>query len=266
MSKSFEKVNTMRITSIQLDMKERSKEESLAYALSLLHHAPASDLFLLPEIWPCGFFSFDRYRSDSEPVDGPVVKAFQNEAKKRGSHILMGSMVEREGDRLFNTTFFLNPKGEIIGRYRKIHLFGYQSRERGLLTPGTEIAVVETPWGKMGLSTCYDLRFPEFYRKMVDLGSTFFLVASAWPRVRLEAWSLFNRARALENLAYLFSCNCAGSNANTEYAGHSMLVDPLGKVIAEGGEGKDYVSAEVDPGLVKAVRKDFPALDDRVFF
>ena len=167
----------MRVTSIQLDMKERSKEESLAYALSLLHHAPASDLFLLPEIWPCGFFSFDRYRSDSEPVDGPVVRAFQKEAKKRASHILMGSMVEREGDRLFNTSLFLNPKGEIIGRYRKIHLFGYQSRERGLLTPGTDIAVVETPWGKMGLSTCYDLRFPEFYRKMVDLGRPFFW----WP-------------------------------------------------------------------------------------
>jgi predicted amidohydrolase len=101
---------------------------------------------------------------------------------------------------------------------------------------------------------------------MVELGATSFLVASAWPRVRLEAWSLFNRARALENLACLFSCNCAGANANMEYAGHSMLVDPLGKTIAEGGDGETYVSAEVDTGLVKAVRKDFPALEDRVFF
>jgi predicted amidohydrolase len=256
----------MRITSIQLEMKDRSKEENLAHALSLLDRAPASDLYLLPEIWPCGFFSFDRYRSDSEPIDGPVVNAFQKQAKARGSHILMGSIVEREGDRLFNTSVFLNPKGEILGRYRKIHLFGYQSRERMLLTPGRDIVVAETPWGKMGVSTCYDLRFPEFYRRMVERGATFFLVASAWPRVRLEAWSLFNRARALENLAYLFSCNCAGSNGNTEYAGHSMVVDPLGKVVAEGGEGQEYVSAEVYTGLVEAVRKDFPALEDRVFF
>jgi predicted amidohydrolase len=256
----------MRVTSIQLEMKDRTKEENLAYALNLLDHAPISDLYLLPEIWPCGFFSFDRYRSDSEPIDGPVVRAFQREAKERGSHILMGSIVEREGDHLFNTSVFLNPKGEITGRYRKIHLFGYQSRERGLLTPGRDIVVVETPWGMMGLSTCYDLRFPEFYRRMVERGATFFLVASAWPRVRLEAWSLFNKARALENLGYLFSCNCAGSNGNTEYAGHSMLVDPLGKVMAEGGERQDYVSTEVYSGLVEAVRKDFPALDDRVFF
>ena len=256
----------MRVTSIQLEMKDRAKEESLAYALNLLDRAPKSDLYLLPEIWPCGFFSFDRYRSDSEPIDGPLVRAFQEKAKERGSHILMGSIVEREGDHLFNTSVFLNPRGEIVGRYRKIHLFGYQSREKTLLTPGRDIVVVETPWGKMGLSTCYDLRFPEFYRRMVEQGATFFLVASAWAQVRLEAWSLFNKARALENLAYLFSCNCAGSNGNTEYAGHSMLVDPLGKVVTEGGEVQDYVSAEVDPGLVKAVRKDFPALDDRVFF
>lgn len=256
----------MRVTSIQLEMKERSKEENLACALDLLDQAPVSDLYLLPEIWTCGFFSFERYRPDSEPVDGPVVRAFQKKAKEKGCHILMGSMVEREGDRLFNTSFFLSPKGEIVGRYRKVHLFGYQSRERGLLTPGTDVVVVETPWGKMGLSTCYDLRFPEFYRKMVDAGATFFLVASAWPRVRSEAWSLLNRVRALENLAYLFSCNCAGSNGNAEYAGHSMLVDPLGKVIAEGGVGKDYVSSLVDPTLVASVRKDFPALDDRVFW
>ena len=255
----------MRVTSIQLEMRDRPKEENLAYALSLLDRAPASDLYLLPEIWPCGFFSFDRYRSDSESIDGPVVRAFQMEAKSRGAHILMGSMVEREGDRLFNTSVFLSPRGEIIGRYRKIHLFGYQSRERELLTAGAEIVVVETPWGKMGVSTCYDLRFPEFYRKMLDRGATFFLVASAWPRLRLEAWSLFNRVRALENLAYLFSCNCAGSTSNTEYAGHSMLVDPLGNVIAQARGGSDCVSAEVDPGLVKAVRRDFPALDDRVF-
>jgi predicted amidohydrolase len=255
----------MRVTSIQMEMKDRSKEENIEYALSMLDRAPLSDLILLPEIWTCGFFSFDRYRSDSETLDGPAVRAFQQKAVERECHILMGSFVEREGDRLFNTTLLLNPQGQIIGRYRKIHLFGYHSKEKDLLTRGEEVVLVETPWGSAGLSTCYDLRFPEFFRIMVDRGAKFFLVASAWPRVRLEAWMLFNRVRALENLAYLFSCNCAGSNAGQQYAGQSLFVDPLGNVIAEGAEGEGIISAQVDPSAVDSVREDFSALDDRVF-
>jgi predicted amidohydrolase len=255
----------MRVTSVQLEMRDRSKVETLVYVRNLLDRCPESDLILLPEIWTCGFFCFDRYASESESVDGPVVNSFREWVVKRGCHLLMGSMVEKEGEHLFNTSLLLNPEGAVIGKYRKIHLFGYQSLERKLLTPGKEVVVVDTPWGRAGLSTCYDLRFPEFYRKMVDLGVEFILVASAWPKVRLEAWGLFNRTRALENLAYLFSCNCAGSNAGQEYGGHSTLADPLGKVMAEGNGAECFVSAEVDPEMVRRVRKDFPALDDRVF-
>ncbi|MCJ7595802.1 MAG: carbon-nitrogen family hydrolase, partial [Desulfobacterales bacterium] len=119
----------MQVTSIQMEMRGRTKEDNLAYALKLLNLAPKSDLYLLPEIWTCGFFNFDRYRSASETLEGPVVRALQGAARERGCHIYMGSMVEREGDRLFNTSLLLDPRGEIIGRYRKIHLFGYQSKE-----------------------------------------------------------------------------------------------------------------------------------------
>ena len=255
----------MRVTSIQLNMQDRSKEENVNYVLNMLDRCPPSDLILLPEIWTCGFFSFDRYARESESLEGPVVTSMKKWVIGRGCYLLMGSMVEKEGDRCFNTSLLLSPEGVIIGKYRKIHLFGYQSLERKLLTPGKEVTVVKTPWGLAGLSTCYDLRFPEFYRRMVDLGVEFFLVVAAWPKVRLEAWNLFNRTRALENLAYLFSCNCAGSNTGQEYGGHSTFADPLGNVIAEGNGGECYVSAEVDPDLVRRTRKDFSALDDRVF-
>lgn len=255
----------MRVTSIQIEMKDRPKEENLEYVLNLVDQAPVSDLLLLPEIWTCGFFSFDRYLEESEPLNGPTVKAFQKKAVERQCYILMGSFVERDNADLFNTSLLLNQQGEIMARYRKIHLFGYQSEEKKMLKPGREIVVTDTPWGSTGISTCYDLRFPEFFRKMVDQGAGLFLVPSAWPLIRLEAWVLFNRVRALENLAYLFSCNCAGSNGGRQYAGHSMFVDPLGRVIAEGAEGECFVSAEIDPGLVDSVRNDFRALDDRVF-
>ena len=255
----------MRITSLQLEIKDRPKEKTLHHVLALLEKAPASDLLLLPELWTCGYFSFNRYGEDSETLEGPTVMALKQKAMERKAYLFMGSIVEREGQDLFNTSLLLNPQGKIIARYRKVHLFGYQSDEKRLLKPGKEIVVAETPWGKAGLSTCYDLRFPEFFRKMVDEGANFFLVASAWPRSRLEGWVLFNRSRAHENLAYLFSCNCVGVDQGHPYAGHSMVVDPLGKVVADGGEKESLLSVEVDMNLVDWVRREFSALDDRVF-
>ena len=255
----------MRLTSIQLEIQDRDKGENLEHALNMVDQAPESDLIMLPEIWPCGYFSFDRYKTESEPLNGPIVQALQKKALEKKCHILMGSLVENDDGKLYNTTLLLDPAGEIIAKYRKIHLFGYQSDERKLLSPGTDITVRETPWGPAGFSTCYDLRFPEFFRLMLDAGAKIFLIPSAWPLARLDAWRLFNRARAHENLAFLFSCNCAGTNMGTTLAGHSMLVDPWGKVLAEGGEDECFVTAEVDPGLVDSARQEFHALRDRVF-
>jgi len=255
----------MKVSSIQLEIIDRSKDENIKHALSMLDRLPDSDLILLPEIWSSGYFSFDRYQAESEPVDGPTVTAFSNKAVERRCHILMGSFVENDGGHLYNTTLLLDPDGNIAARYRKIHLFGYQSDEKKILTSGQDIVVVDTPWGPSGFSTCYDLRFPELFRRMVDRGAKFFLIPSAWPMARLDAWRLFNRARALENLAFLISCNCAGVNAGIQYAGHSMIVDPLGQVVAEGGEKEEIVTAEIDPGLVDSAREEFSFLDNRVF-
>jgi predicted amidohydrolase len=255
----------MRVTSIQMEIRDDRKEENMETALGLVDQAAPSDLILLPELWPCGYFSFHRYMSDSETLDGPMVSAFREKASKLGIHLLMGSLVLREGDNLFNAAILLGPDGGILAQYRKIHLFGYQSDERKLLTPGEKPVVVDLPWGKAGITTCYDLRFPELYRLMVDQGASFFLVPSAWPLARLDAWRLFNRARAHENLSYLFSCNCAGSGEGKAFSGHSMIVDPGGEVLAEGGEEACYVSAEIDPDRVNTVRNEFSALHDRVF-
>jgi predicted amidohydrolase len=254
----------MKVASIQIEMADRPKADNVEHALSAVDGVPAADLILLPEIWPCGFFSFDRYAAESEALDGPTVSAFRLKACERRCHLVMGSLVERDGDRLFNTTVFIGPDGEIIAPYRKIHLFGYQSDETKLLTPGKDIVVADTPWGRAGFSTCYDLRFPELFRLMVDCGAEIFLVPSAWPLARIEAWRLFNRARAHENLAFLISCNCAGENAGKRYGGHSMIVDPWGRLLAEGGEGGEIVTAEIDVGQAVAARKEFPALADRV--
>ncbi len=255
----------MKVVSIQLEMADKPKSQNVEHTLSMIDRVHEADLILLPEIWTCGFFCFDRYAADSEPLDGPTVAAFRQKARERGCHLVMGSLVERDGDGLFNTTVFIGPDGEIIARYRKIHLFGYQSDETKLLTPGREVVVADTPWGRTGFSTCYDLRFPELFRRMVDDGAEIFLIPSAWPSARIEAWRLFNRARAHENLAFLVSCNCAGENAGQHYGGHSMVVDPWGRVLAEGGDEGGIVTAEIDTHEAARARAEFPALADRVF-
>jgi predicted amidohydrolase len=254
----------MRVTSIQLEIQDRPKAESLAHALSMLEQARGSDLILLPELWSTGYFSFSRYRDESESADGPLVEAIGRKARELDAFVFMGSLVERVGDRLFNTSLLIDPGGAVAARYRKMHLFGYRSEEGRLLTRGDEVVVVPTPWGRAGLSICYDLRFPELYRRMVDDGAEIFLIAAAWPAARREPWVLLNRARAMENQAFVFACNGAGTNCGVEIGGHSLLIDPLGKVLAEGTDREAIVSVEVDPGLVARTRADFPALQDRV--
>jgi predicted amidohydrolase len=186
-------------------------------------------------------------------------------AKELSCHLHTGSFVERRDDRIYNSSFLLNPEGEILGSYQKIHLFTYQSQEAGILTPGSSIRVIPTEFGHFGLATCYDLRFPELFRKMLDQGAHFFLISSAWPYPRLEHWLLFNRTRALENLSYLISSNCVGINRGTQFLGHSLVVDPMGQIVAGGDDGECIVHAEVDRDIVLRVRAEFPALRDRIF-
>ena len=255
----------MKIASIQLEMADdRPKERSLEYALSMMDRCRGADLLLLPEIWNIGFFGFDRYQDDSEPIDGPTATAIGAKAKELGAWVFSGSFVEKRGGRYYNTSILFDRAGRSVGQYSKIHLFTYQSREAELLDRGTEVVVLDTGFGKVGLSTCYDLRFPELYRRMVDLGAEFFLVTSAWPYPRLEAWNVFNQARAAENVCYLISCNAAGVQNGSRFLGHSCVVDPWGTVVAACDFREGILRAEIDPDLVRRVRESFRVLDDRV--
>ncbi|KGT72781.1 acyltransferase, partial [Bradyrhizobium japonicum] len=190
----------MKIASVQLEIKDQeTKAERIERVDKWLDRLADHDLILLPEIWATGYFSFDRYLEEAERIDGPFVQRFSAKAKQLKTHLFAGSFVERDGDRYYNTSLLFDPEGKLIGTYRKVHLFRYGSAEGQLLTAGEQATVVETSFGKVGLSTCYDLRFPELFRKQVDQGAEMLLVTSAWPHQRLSHWNLFNRARALEN-------------------------------------------------------------------
>ena len=258
----------MITASVQLSVRDGEKEEDRRHQAGeslerMAQEKERPDLVLLPEMWPCGFFDFRAYTESAAGTEENL-GYLREQAKKYGIWILSGSMAEEEEGRYYNTAFLIDRTGRIAGKYRKIHLFGYESEERKRLTPGTEVSTMETEWGKAGLATCYDLRFPEQFRKMAPEGAVFFLIVSAWPSARLEHWRLFNQVRALENQCFLISCNCAGMQLGTGYAGHSMAVGPDGKICMEAGKEPGIYRARIDLKEVSAFRKAFPAWEDRV--
>lgn len=254
----------MRVACLQLaatpDESKTDRVERVAERVRGLDYA---DLVVLPEIWNVGYFAFDRYAADAEPVDGPTRRALAEIARERGCHLHGGSIVERDGDRLYNTSLLFDPAGELIHTYRKYHVFGYRSREAELLAPGQDVGVAKTPLGTVGMTTCYDLRFPELYRLMVDDGAELVIVPAAWPAARLEHWLLFTRVRAVENQVHLIGCNTAGEQAGTVLGGHSLVIDPWGEVLAGTGDGEEVLWADLDPDRVAEVRDEFPVLEDR---
>lgn len=254
----------IRVASIQMVVSDEGKGANLKRASALIDSIEGADLILLPEIWNIGYFAFGSYEDESEELEGPTVSLLKEKAVKKKAFIFGGSFVKRSSGKLSNTSVLINPKGEVIAQYSKIHLFGYQSEEERLLKRGTEISVVKSEIGTFGLSTCYDLRFPELYRKMAVMGAEIFLIASAWPFPRLEAWLMLNRVRALENQMFLISCNCTGISRGKQFLGHSMVVDPWGTPMASGGDEECIVQARIDTRKVYAARKVFPAFRDRV--
>jgi predicted amidohydrolase len=221
-------------------------------------------LAIFPELWMVGFFSFCHYAAGATEVPGPITAELAAAARELNIWLHAGSFVERGADgALYNTSLLFDPRGKLRASYRKIHLFGYDSEESSLLRPGNAVTVLQTPFGCVGLSTCYDLRFPELYRQMLKQGAELFLVTSAWPHPRLEHWLVLNRARAIENLSYVVACNAAGETRGRRLLGNSLVIDPWGDEIARGGEHEQVVFARVNPAQVRDVRNRFPALRDR---
>ncbi|MDD7942833.1 carbon-nitrogen family hydrolase [Actinomycetospora lutea] len=227
--------------------------------------ARGADLVVLPELWSAGYFAFNEYEARAESLtDGPTVTAGRVWARELGAHIALGSVVERSEEGLHNTAVVLGPDGSILHSYRKMHVFGYASREAELLSPGHVAGVFDAPWGLTGATTCYDLRFPELYRVLIDQGAQGVIVPAAWPAARLEHWRLFTTVRAVEEQVLLIACNSVGVQAgDVRLAGHSRVVDPWGEVLVEAGDEEQVVTCSVDPQVVDAVRSRFPALSDR---
>ena len=246
-------------------------------ASSLVGSQSGTDLVILPELWPLGAFAFDTFAEGAESAtDGPTATAMSRAARRAGVWLHAGSIIERpegEGqpggrpgsDVLYNTSLVFSPDGELVRTYRKIHRFGFDRGEATLLSAGGEPVTVPHPAATLGLATCYDMRFPELFRALVDAGSGVFVVPAGWPAKRADHWTLFARARAVENQVYVLACGTAGEHAGVPQAGLSVVVDPWGEVVAESaGNEEEILTAELDLDQVGRVRDSFPVLKDRV--
>jgi predicted amidohydrolase len=242
----------MRVTIAQTDIAFGAKEKNLHNALKIVKEA-GSDLVLFPELFTTGF-DFENIRGLSEEVPGETTGALQDVC---GDSIVGGSIAEKDGE-VYNTFFLLDKEG-VLGIYRKIHLF---REEKNYFSPGNEPVIIDTKFGKVGLATCYDIRFPELTRELTKNGTEIVLVTAEFPSPRDNHWRVLLQARAIENQVFVIAVNRVGSDKRQEYFGSSMVIDPWGKVLVEGGDTEEVLVCDIDIQMVSKIRKDFPVLGD----
>ncbi|MDO9485704.1 MAG: nitrilase-related carbon-nitrogen hydrolase [Actinomycetota bacterium] len=260
---------SVSVALLQLDVSSAETPDSrVARVLNMIPQAAANAEFLvLPELWHVGAFDLESIKNHAQSIDGPLSRQLSAAARAQGIWLHAGSIAERDsqGD-LFNTSLLFAPNGELVASYRKIHLFGFATGERSVMSPGTQLVQRLTPLGFTGLSTCYDLRFPELYRALAIGGAESMLVTSGWPSARIEQWAVLLRARAIENQCWMIACNEVGLQDSPSgpvlLGGRSAVVDPSGQVVVEGGSEEGLIFASVDVSLVSALRESFPVLGD----
>ena len=247
--------------------------ENLATMRRLVAEAAGrgATLVALPEYWPImGMSDTDKVAHAEQPGSGPIQDCMAQLAREHGIWLVGGTlpMVSREAGKVLNTTLVYDPQGKSQSRYDKIHLFGFNKGtesydEARTIVPGETVGVFDAPFGRVGLSVCYDLRFPELYRAMGECA--LIIVPAAFTHTTGRAhWEVLLRARAIENQCYVLAAAQGGMHVNGRRTyGHSMLDDPWGEVKAVLPEGEGVVSGELDPAYLAGVRESLPALRHR---
>ncbi len=256
----------------------REVAPNIAAAGELIRRARASgaDFIMTPEttdmLEPKRRLRQEKLRPESEHQG---VAAFGDLAAELGCWLLAGSLLVRlEGEKAANRSYLFDPSGEIAARYDKIHMFdveipdGQTYRESNAYRSGRQAVTAELPWGRLGLTVCYDVRFPGLYRALAQAGAAFITVPSAFTRFTGKAhWHVLLRARAIETGSYIFApAQCGRHAEGRETYGHSLIVAPWGEVLADGGEEPGVVSARIEPSEVLRARAMIPALQEERAF
>ena len=268
----------MRVAALQMNS-GADVDANLELAGRLLGEAAADgcNLAVLPENFALmPERGKDKAKYAEVPGEGPMQAFLSEAAATHKIWVVAGSMPlaspEIAAERVYGACPVYDANGDRQALYRKIHLFDVDLvdkqesyRESNSMYPGDEIVAVDTPLGRVGLTICYDLRFPEMFRQLVDAGATLFTVPAAFTQTTGEAhWHTLLRARAIENLAYVIAAGQYGRHPDDRSTfGHSLICDPWGRVLAEQADGNCVVAADIDPDLPARLRSEFPALSNR---
>ncbi|MDW7673863.1 MAG: carbon-nitrogen hydrolase family protein [Bacillota bacterium] len=261
---------TVAICQMAVTDNKESNLETAAGMISTAANAGAK-LIVLPEMFNCPYEGSKFSIYAEEEATGKTVTKLISLAKQHQVYIVGGSIPERHGDKIYNTSYIFNSAGQIIGKHRKIHLFdvdlpgGLKFYESDNLAAGQDITVVESPWGKIGVAICYDVRFPELIRLMVEQGANIIIIPAAFNMTTGPAhWDALLKVRAIDNQAFIIGASPARDISASYVAyGHSQLVDPWGDIICRGSEKEDVIYGHIDFSKLTDVRAQLPLLQHR---
>ena len=223
------------------------------------------DLIIFPEVWSSGWVC-ENFPNDSEVLtESETIRYLQNIAMDFGSIVIGGSFIQKSDDCLKNTCPVILPNGKLLCTYDKMHLFSHiGSEEDKYVESGSKLKILNLGYTKIGLSICYDIRFPEIYRRYSSLGVELFVNLAAWSNTKPEHWQIMHKARAIENQCYMVVANQTGKiNALEANLGHSMVINPWGQVVEELACEEGCLYTEINIDDVKQHRANFPLLKDR---
>jgi len=251
----------MRIALLQLNVLEKNKAGNVEHGLELVRQAVENhDLVVLPEVWTTGY-SLGHLQQEAECLQGPVITELCSLAKAHNCHILAGSVPMHHDGKVYNTSVAIDNNGNIVNCYDKVHLFGLFNEEQ-FFAPGNNFKTFMLGDLCCGSTICYDLRFPELYRHLALQGAQIIFCPAEWPSARGDIWHLLAQARAAENHLFLIAVNCAGLFKGAPFFGHSMVVAPSGKILAEAGTEEEIISCEIDLTAIDKVRARINVLND----
>ncbi|MDO5848961.1 MAG: carbon-nitrogen hydrolase family protein [Methanobrevibacter sp.] len=250
-----------------------NKEKNIEKAIEMINNAIAknADFIVLPEMFNCPYENekFIEYCENGKKSE--TVAKISEMARLNNVYILAGSISEQENSNIYNTSYFFNRNGEMIAKHRKMHLFDIDVKDKiyfkesDTLTAGNEITVAETDFGKIGIGICYDIRFPELARLMVNEGAEILFYPGAFNLTTGPAhWELLFRARALDNQVYCVGVAPAlDKEANYNSYGHSIITNPWGEVVVEGDYGEELIIGKIDLDEIKRIREELPLLKNK---
>jgi len=245
---------------IQFNIVLGDVDQNLARAEAGLERAAKQgvQLAVLPEMWSAGY---DYKRLARHAEETPRVIEAVSKCSAELELVVVGSLPEQDNGKIFNTAYVID-RGELVDSYRKLHMFSTMGEDR-FLSPGDSSLVVSTSVGRLGVAICYDLRFPELFRKMALGGAEVICLPAEWPRPRQEHWRTLLRARAMENQLFVVATNCCGIQGKLDFFGMSLLLSARGEVLAEGGETDTELVATFDYQEMVDYRAQIRCYDDR---